>query len=172
MKDFLMISNALHLIKNKKYKKIIWCRNNIELKNSKPIGFLPNGMKDKLLPFAMVIADHVGGEDNLNALIDNKKIEIEHLGFMRGRDIRDSIIICSEAENMTKEQIQLLIGRISKNSALWLNGDYHQVDDKVFEFNNGLTTAIDRLKGHKRFGFVKLKDVERSETAQMADLLD
>lgn len=171
-KDYLMISNALQLVKNKKYKKIIWCRNNIELKNSKPIGFLPNGIKDKLLPFAMIIADHVGGEDKLNAMIDNNKLEIQHLGFMRGRDIKDSIIMCSEAENMTKEQIQLLIGRVGKNSALWLNGDYHQVDDKVFEFNNGLMTAIERLKGQRRFGFVKLQDIERSETAKLADLLD
>lgn len=171
-KDFLMISNALQLIKNKKYKKIIWCRNNIELKNTKPIGYLPNGVRDKLLPFAMIIADHVGGEDKLNDLINNNKIEIQHLGFMRGRDIKDSIILCSEAENMTKEQIQLLIGRIGKNSALWINGDYRQIDDKAFEDNNGLLTVIDKLKGQDRFGYIRLERVERSDTARLADLLD
>lgn len=171
-KDFLMISNALQLIKNKKYKKIIWCRNNIELKNTKPIGYLPNGVRDKLLPFAMIIADHVGGEDKLNDLINNNKIEIQHLGFMRGRDIKDSIILCSEAENMTKEQIQLLIGRVGKNSALWINGDYRQIDDKAFEDNNGLLTVIDKLKGQDRFGYIRLERVERSDTARLADLLD
>ena len=171
-KDFLMISNALQLIKNRKYKKIIWCRNNIELKNTKPIGYLPNGVRDKLLPFAMIIADHVGGEDKLNDLINNNKIEIQHLGFMRGRDIKDSIILCSEAENMTKEQIQLLIGRVGKNSALWINGDYRQIDDKAFEDNNGLLTVIDKLKGQDRFGYIRLEQVERSDTARLADLLD
>lgn len=167
-----MISNALQLIKNRKYKKIIWCRNNIELKNTKPIGYLPNGVRDKLLPFAMIIADHVGGEDKLNDLINNNKIEIQHLGFMRGRDIKDSIILCSEAENMTKEQIQLLIGRVGKNSALWINGDYRQIDDKAFEDNNGLLTVIDKLKGQDRFGYIRLEQVERSDTARLADLLD
>ena len=171
-KDFLMISNALQLIKNRKYKKIIWCRNNIELKNTKPIGYLPNGVRDKLLPFAMIIADHVGGEDKLNDLINNNKIEIQHLGFMRGREIKDSIILCSEAENMTKEQIQLLIGRVGKNSALWINGDYRQIDDKAFEDNNGLLTVIDKLKGQDRFGYIRLEQVERSDTARLADLLD
>ena len=171
-KDFLMISNALQLIKNRKYKKIIWCRNNIELKNTKPIGYLPNGVRDKLLPFAMIIADHVGGEDKLNDLINNNKIEIQHLGFMRGRDIKDSIILCSEAENMTKEQIQLLIGRVGKNSALWINGDYRQIDDKTFEDNNGLLTVIDKLKGQDKFGYIRLEQVERSDTARLADLLD
>jgi predicted ribonuclease YlaK len=171
-KDYLMVSTALDLIKNHKYNKIMWVRNNIEVKNSKPIGFLPNGMKDKLLPFAMVMADHLGGVDGLELLITQQKIEIGHLGFMRGRDIKNTIIMCSEAENMTKEHIQLLIGRVGEGSALWLNGDYRQTDDNVFENNNGLIKSIERLKGNRKFGFVKLKTTERSETAQLADLLD
>ena len=171
-KDYLMVSTALDLIKNHKYDKIMWVRNNIEVKNSKPIGFLPNGMKDKLLPFAMVMADHLGGIDGLELLITQQKIEIGHLGFMRGRDIKNTIIMCSEAENMTKEHIQLLIGRVGEGSSLWLNGDYRQTDDNVFENNNGLIKSIERLKGNHKFGFVKLKTTERSETAQLADLLD
>ena len=171
-KDFLMISTALQLMKNNKYDKIMWVRNNIEVKNTKPIGFLPEGLNSKLLPFAMVMADHVGGESGLSMLIDSGKVEIQHLGFIRGRDIKNTIIICSEAENMTKEHIQLLIGRVGEGSTLWLNGDYRQVDDKVFESNNGLTTAIEKLKGNSKFGFVKLLKTERSETSAMADLLD
>lgn len=171
-KDFLMISTALQLMKNNKYDKIMWVRNNIEVKNSKPIGFLPAGIKDKLLPFAMVMADHVGGESGLQMLLDDGKVEIQHLGFIRGRDIKNTIIMCSESENMTKEHIQLLIGRVGEGSTLWLNGDYRQVDDRVFENNNGLTTAIEKLKGNNKFGFVKLIKTERSETSAMADLLD
>ena len=171
-KDFLMISTALQLLKNNKYDKIMWVRNNIEVKNSKPIGFLPAGIKDKLLPFAMVMADHVGGESGLEMLIEQGKLEIQHLGFIRGRDIKNTIIMCSESENMTKEHIQLLIGRVGEGSTLWLNGDYRQVDDRAFENNNGLTTAIEKLKGNNKFGFVKLLKTERSETSAMADLLD
>ena len=73
---------------------------------------------------------------------------------------------------MTKEQIQLLIGRVGKNSALWINGDYRQIDDKAFEDNNGLLTVIDKLKGQDRFGYIRLEQVERSDTARLADLLD
>ena len=80
--------------------------------------------------------------------------------------------MCSEAENMTKEHIQLLIGRVGVGSALWLNGDYKQTDDKVFENNNGLIKSIEKLKGNQKFGFVKLQTTERSETAKLADLLD
>lgn len=171
-KDFMMVTNALHLIKENKFDKIVWVRNNIEVKNSKPIGFLPDGLKDKLLPFAMPLADHVGGEDGLDLMIRQGRVEIQHLGFIRGRDIKNSIIICSESENMTKEHIQLLIGRVGDGSALWLNGDYKQVDELIFETNSGLVSAINKLKGNPLFAFVKLEKTERSETAALADLLD
>lgn len=171
-KDYLMTSAAIDLVMHGNYDKIMWVRNNVEVKDSKPLGFLPGDAFDKLLPFAMPLADHVGSIDGLQRFIENGQIEIEHLGYIRGRDIKHTIIMCSESENMTKEHIQLLLGRVGEGSALWLNGDYKQTDHKTFAENNGLMTAIDRLKGHPRFGYVKLLKTERSETAAMADLLD
>lgn len=171
-KDYLMTSAAVDQLERGKFDKIVWVRNNIEVKNSKPIGHLPGDYKDKLLPFAMPLADHLGGIEGLEYMLSNNKVELVHLGFIRGRDIKNSIIMCSEAENMTKEHIQLLLGRVGEGSSLWINGDYKQVDGDVFMKNSGLIIAVDKLKGHPRFGFVKLLKTERSETAAMADLLD
>ncbi len=171
-KDLLMSSAAIDLIEKGYFDKLVYVRNNIEVKNSKPIGHLPGSSNEKLLPFAMCLADHVGGVDGLSYMIEKGVVEVVHLGFIRGRDIKNSIILCSEAENLTKEHIQLLIGRVGEGSNLWINGDFKQTDLAVFERNNGLMTAIDRLKGHPRFGYVKLLKTERSETAAMADLLD
>lgn len=171
-KDFVMISNAVDMLKSNKYEKIVWVRNNIEVRNTNPIGFLPDGLKEKLLPFALPLADHLGGVAGLEIFMNQGKVEIQHLGFIRGRDIKNSIIYCSEAENMTKEHIQLLIGRVGEGSSLWLNGDFKQVDSDVFWSNNGLTVLISKLKGNKHFGVVRLIKSERSETAALADLLD
>ena len=171
-KDLLMSSAAIDLIEKGYFDKLVYVRNNIEVKNSKPIGHLPGSSNEKLLPFAMCLADHVGGVDGLSYMIEKGVVEVVHLGFIRGRDIKDSIILCSEAENLTKEHIQLLIGRVGEGSNLWINGDFKQTDLAIFERNNGLMIAIDRLKGHPRFGYVKLIKTERSETAAMADLLD
>ena len=171
-KDFLMTSTAVELLEKRKFDRIVWVRNTVEVKNSKPIGFLPGESNEKLLPFAMPLADHLGSVDELELMIRRGDIEIQHLGFIRGRDIRNSIIMCSEAENLTKEHVQLLLGRVGEGSVLWLNGDCRQTDDKVFEQNSGLTAAIDRLKGNKLFGYVHLAKTERSETAALADLLD
>jgi len=171
-KDYLMVTHAIQLIRQGKYDKLIWVRNNVEVKNTNAIGFLPDDMKNKLLPFAMPLADHLGGVSGLEMFIGQSKVEIQHLGFIRGRNITNSIIYCSESENMTKEHIQLLIGRVAEGSTLWINGDNKQIDDKVFEKNNGLSVLVDKLKGNVKFATVTLKKTERSETAALADMLD
>lgn len=171
-KTYLMVATALQHISDGKFDKIVWIRNNQEVKDTRAIGALPGEAYAKLLPFAMPIADHVGGIDGLEFLVKQDKVNIEHLGWIRGRSFENAIVMCSEAENLTKQHVQLLIGRIGKGSNLWLDGDFKQTDSKVFEENNGLNIAIDKLKGHRLFGYINLEKSERSETAALADLLD
>lgn len=171
-KDLVMSAHALNMIQRGLYDKLIFVRNNYGVKNSKEIGYLPGSIDDKLLPFAMPLADHVGGVEGLKMLIEQRKIELQHFGFIRGRDIKNSIVYVSEAENMTKEHIQLLIGRLAEGSTLWINGDFKQVDDVIFERNSGLKQLVNCLKGNELFGCVELNITERSKTAQLAALLD
>lgn len=171
-KDLIMIANALKLIDEGKFDKLLYVRNAIGVKDANDIGFLPGSKLEKLMPYAMPLADHLGGETGLEMQMMAGKIEIEHLGFIRGRDIKNTIIYVSEAENLTKEHVQLLIGRVGENSSLWMNGDFKQTDSTLFRMNNGLLSTVQKLAGHKRFGFVRLEKTERSETAAMADLLD
>lgn len=171
-KDYIMISNAMKLIEDGKFDKLVYVRNAVGVKDANDIGFLPGSKDEKLKPFAMVLADHLGGETGLDMQIMGGTIEIQHLGHIRGRDIKNSIIYCTEAENLTKEHVQLLMGRVGEGSALWMNGDFKQTDSAVFRMNNGLLSAVQKLAGHEKFGYVQLQKTERSETAAMADLLD
>lgn len=171
-KDFLMVNHAVDMIEKGKYDKIVWVRNNIEVKDTKEIGFLPGSMLEKVYPFAAILADCLGGEVALERAITDGWVEIQPLGFIRGRSFSRSIIYCSEAENLTKQHIQLLIGRVGEGSTLWINGDLRQIDDVAFERNNGIQKLIDKLTGNERFGTVYLPITERSETARLADLLD
>lgn len=171
-KDFLMINHAIDLIEKGKYDRIVWVRNTVEVKNSRSIGFLPGTANEKLMPYAGPLSDALGGDVALERAIIDGWVKLEHLGPIRGRSYKRSIIYCSEAENLTKEHIQLLIGRVGEDSVLWLNGDLRQIDDVVFESNNGLRKAIERLTGQHRFGVVYMPISERSETAKLADLLD
>lgn len=171
-KSYLMISNALKMVEDGRFDKLVFIRNPITVSNITEIGFLPGELESKLKPGAMVLADHLGGETGLDMQILAGNISIEYIGNIRGRDYKNCILYCTEAENLTKEHVQLLIGRISEGSELWLDGDYKQTDSPIFRNNNGLLTSVQKLAGHKKFGYVQLKKTERSETAAMADLLD
>lgn len=171
-KDFLMVNHAVDLIEKGKYDKIVWVRNNIEVKDTKELGFLPGSMLEKIYPFAAILADCLGGEVALERAITDGWVEIQPLGFIRGRSFQRSIIYCSEAENLTKEHIQLLIGRVGEGSSLWINGDLRQIDDVAFERNNGIQKLIEKVTGDEHFASVYLPITERSETARIADKLD
>lgn len=171
-KSYLMIAHALYFLNRGFFRKIVYVRNNIEVKNTEKLGSLPGEANSKLLPFLMPIADHCGGVEMLMDMIENEVIEPIHLGFMRGRDIKNSIIFCDECENLTREQVQLLIGRVAEGSELWLAGDLRQIDHRIFQENNGLRGLINGLVGEELFGMVKLLKSERSATARLADRLD
>jgi PhoH-like ATPase len=80
-------------------------------------------------------------------LLREGKLEVIPLAFLRGRSIRNSIIISSEAENLTKEHIQLLLGRVDEGSNLWLDADLKQRDKAAFDKSQGIETMIERLAG-------------------------
>ena len=171
-KTMLMVVHALDLISKEKFDKIVWVRNNIEVKDTTPLGALPGSAYEKLLPYVGPLADHVGDIEGIEQLIERGQLEVQHLGYIRGRDIKNSIIISTEAENLTKQHVQLLIGRVGEGSNLWIEGDYSQVDKKVFEENSGMKRAVDKLQGNELFGYVNLPQTERSATARLADKLD
>lgn len=171
-KTLLLVSNALEAIEKHKFEKIVWIRNNVQVKDTDALGALPGSELDKMLPYVMPFADHCGGVEGVKQLIDEGTLEVIPLGFLRGRSIRNAVIISSEAENLTKSHIQLLLGRVDEGSQLWLDADVRQRDREAFVKSAGLETTIDRLKGNPLFGYVHLEKSERSATAQLADLLN
>lgn len=171
-KTFLSCVYMAYALNNFPFEKIVFVRNNIEVKDSNPIGHLKGSYYDKMSVWAMPLADHLGGREELDKLVNDGKLEVEHLGFIRGRDFRNSIIYCTEAEHLTREHVQLLISRVGEGSILILEGDCKQIDKVAFEKDNGLEAAINRLKGQRLFAYVHLVESVRSDTAKLADLLD
>lgn len=171
-KTLIMANAALELIERGKFEKIVWVRNNVTVKDAPEIGYLPGTELDKMKPYLGPLCDHVGGEEGVNKLIEEGKLEVIPLGFLRGRSLRNSIVFCTECENLTKEHLQLLIGRIDEGSQLWVDGDLKQRDRQIFEKSAGLERMIEALEGHPLFAHVHLDKSERSEVAALADLLD
>lgn len=170
-KTMLLVSAALNLLKNGFYDKIVWIRNNVDVKDTKEIGCLPGEVIDKLIPYLGPFIDHVG-ETEVESMINNGSLIVEPLQFLRGRNFERTIIMCSEAENLTKEHIQLIIARAAEGSIVMFDADNRQRDKAIFEKSKGIETMIERFKGNKLFGYVHLVKGERSATASLADILN
>ena len=171
-KTLAMTNAALELIERGKFERIVWVRNNVSVKDAPEIGYLPGTEIDKLMPYVMPLADHAGGEEGIRKMLEDGTLEVIPLGHLRGRSLRNSIVFCTECENLTKQHIQLLMGRIDEGSQLWLDGDTKQRDRAIFEQSAGLEKMIERLAGNKLFAHIHLEKSERSEVAALADLLD
>lgn len=171
-KDHLMFNEALAQIEAGAYNKIVYVRPNVTVANVPDIGFLKGDLSEKLNWTLGPLIDKVGGQDNIDRLINNEQLEVAPLLFIRGRSFDNSIIYVSEGQNMTTEIVKLLVSRVGANSILLINGDTHQTDKRVFEQDNGINTMIEKLVGNPLFGFVYLPISERSEVASLADKLD
>jgi len=139
----------------------------------KDIGFLPGTMQEKMLPWLMPIQDNLkflmGDKTSLEMYIENGKIEIEALTYIRGRSISDAFIIIDEAQNLTRHEIKTIITRIGENTKIVLTGDIEQIDNiYVNETSNGLAHAVESFKNYKIAGHITFRKGERSELATLA----
>ena len=170
-KTLILVSAALEALKNGRFERIVWIRNNVDVKDTKDLGALPGEVIDKLLPFLGPFIDHAG-EASVRTMLNKGTLVVEPLQSLRGRNFDNTLIMCSEAENLTKEHIQLIIARAAEGSEVWFDADNRQRDKASFEKSKGIETLIERFAGQELFGYVHLIKSERSKTAAMADLLN
>ena len=143
----------------------------------KDIGFLPGSMEEKMLPWLAPIQDNLKnlmGNDKitLDMYMEEGKIEIEAMTFIRGRSIANAFIIIDEAQNMTKHEIKTVLTRVGEGTKIVLTGDIEQIDNVYLdETTNGLTYVIDRFKEQNSSGHITLIKGERSQIATLASKL-
>ena len=105
----------------------------------------------------------------LEMYMDNGKIEIEALTYIRGRSISNAYIIIDEAQNLTQHELKTIITRVGEGTKIVLTGDVEQIDNiYIDEVTNGLTYGVEKLKDHRITGHITLKRGERSELATLA----
>lgn len=171
-KTMACVVAALQAIEEGKFEKIVFVRNNVQVKDTDNLGALPGDIDNKMLPYLLPFADHCGGLEGIKRLVEEGRLEVIPLAYLRGRSIRNAIIYSMESENLTKEHIQLIIGRVDEGSQVWFDGDLKQRDKGVFEKSQGLERMIERLQGDSLFGYVHMPKVERSVVAALADKMD
>ncbi len=129
-KTLLACQVALDGLIRRHYSKIIITRPTV---SKEEIGFLPGDLREKMDPWIQPIYQNMYAlydKVKVEKLIEDGKIEIVPLAFMRGRTFLDSCIIVDEAQNVTHEQMEMISTRIGLRSKMIICGDDHQVDLK------------------------------------------
>ena len=129
-KTLLAVQVALDGLLRRHYEKIIITRPTV---SKEEIGFLPGDLREKMDPWIQPIYQNMFAlydKVKVEALIEDGKIEIVPLAFMRGRTFLDSCIIVDEAQNVTHDQMEMIATRIGLRSKMIICGDDHQTDLK------------------------------------------
>lgn len=165
-KTSLTVRTALKLFNKDMYENIIVTRPKIESGfKEEHLGTLPGDVQEKYTPYLKPF------EDN-STPNQFKMFEVQPLSTIKGRDIKNTIFIVDEAQDINPEKMPMIIERLGENSKLVLLGDPNQIDNRYLnKYNNGLTFTINNLKGNPHFGCVKLEENERSEVAMLGEEL-
>lgn len=143
-KTLFSCQESLNLLCHKKIQKIVLTRPTISVEDEQ-IGFLPGSLEEKMSPWTRPFFDNLlefYSPHDLQRLLQENKIEICPLGFMRGRTFRDCIIILDEAQNTTPTQMKMILTRIGHNCKMIVVGDAKQSDIVGI---NGLVDFLYRL---------------------------
>ena len=137
---------ALDMLFTKQVERIIITRPTV---SKEDIGFLPGDIREKMDPWLAPIYHNLHmlyNKDKIAKELDNGNIEIVPFAFMRGRTFLKAFVIVDEAQNVTHNQMETVIGRLGKGSKMVICGDMAQID----------------LKDKRETGFSFLSRIEES----------
>jgi len=142
-KSYIATAYAAEQLYYKRIDKLIITRPAVEAEES--LGFLPGELEDKYAPYLMPIRDILDkllGKSFVEYCLKVGYIEAVPIAYMRGRTFDNAICLIDEAQNVTPNQMKLILSRIGDNCKFIVDGDVSQKDIKGY---SGLEDAIDRL---------------------------
>ena len=151
--------------------------------SNKEIGFLPGDIKSKITPFMEPLYDNLkfiqsqykeneSGSRSITEWLDNERLYVTPLAYIRGRSISNVFFIIDEAQNLTPHEVKTIITRAGEGTKIVFTGDIYQIDTPYLDSqSNGLSYLIDKIKNHPIYAHVRLERGERSELANLANEL-
>ena len=174
-KTHLALGYLFHLLERGRIDKIIIFCNTVATKNSAKLGFYPGTRDEKLLDSQIgnLLASKLGGKIAVEQMINEEKILLLPMSDIRGYDTSgmNAGIYISEAQNLDVPLLKLALQRAGDDAIFILDGDTKsQVDMVDYEgANNGMRRASKVFRGHDIYGEVELKQIHRSQIAQIAE---
>ena len=179
-KTLLALATALE--QRRLYRQIYVTRPVVPLSN-KDIGYLPGDIQSKLDPYMQPLWDnlklikgqfekHDSTPKRIDEMLENEKISIAPLAYIRGRSLSNIFFIVDEAQNLTPLEVKTVISRAGEGTKIVFTGDVHQIDTPYLDSeSNGLSYLIDKAKGDPLFAHITLEKGERSALANLASEL-
>ncbi len=128
-KTYLAVAVAVSKFTNGEVDRIVLSRPAVEA--GEKLGYLPGDMKDKVDPYMQplydALHDFLPGKQ-LSKLIEEKRIEIAPLAFMRGRTLSHAFVVLDEAQNASSMQMKMFLTRLGEGSRMAITGDKSQID--------------------------------------------
>jgi PhoH-like ATPase len=193
-KTLIALLSAYDMLRSGRVSRIEVYRLNAEA--GRELGFLPGDLGEKMAPWAKPIIDNLDfimrrlhgpsrwsnqlaehhaekkeppPHPTVESLLQSKALEIAPINYLRGRSIHDAVIIVDDGQNLTQEDMKLVLTRAGEGSRVILTGDPDQIDrGEITSLSNGLVQVVERFKGEACFGHLTMVDVVRSRIAELA----
>ena len=181
-----LLALAAALEQRRLYRQIFLARPIVPLSN-KDIGYLPGEVKAKLDPYmqpiydnlAVIMSHHGNGNGEgkpanhqIQQMIDEEKLTVSALPYIRGRSLNRIYFIVDEAQNLTPHEVKTIITRAGEGTKIVFTGDVFQIDHPYLDAqSNGLSYLIEKMQGQRLYAHVNLEKGERSKLAHLASEL-
>lgn len=184
-KTLLALACGMHKVyKEERYDKLLVARPVVPM--GRDIGYLPGEKDEKMAAWMQPIfdnleyllstrgspfdqADSKGPEQRIDKLMADRRLSLEALTYIRGRSIPNQFLIVDEAQNLTPHEVKTIVSRAGEGTKIIMTGDIGQIDNPYLDSSsNGLSNAVERMKGVGLVGHVTMIKSERSELASLA----
>jgi phosphate starvation-inducible PhoH-like protein len=159
-KTLLAVQIALDMFFRRKVDKIIMTRPTVSNEDN---GYLPGSLQEKMEPWLVPIRSNMRKVYNKPPILEKmekeEEIELVSLAHFRGRTFDNAVVIVDEFQNLTKQQLSMVVGRLGKNSTMILTADSKQIDLK--NRNDSAVHEISKLKDSDFVYVVNLEDNHR-----------
>lgn len=177
-------AGMMKVFNEERYDKLLVARPIMPL--GRDIGYLPGDKDEKLTAWMQPIFDNLSyllstrgshiqnaeshtTEQRIQKLLADGKLVLEPLTYIRGRSIPHQFMIVDEAQNLTPHEVKTIVSRVGEGTKIILTGDIGQIDNPYLDSSsNGLSYAVEKMKGLGVVGHVTLAKSERSELASIA----
>ena len=132
-KTYVSIYKALQdvLRRGTGYDKLIIINPTVDVGNEDKLGFLPGELQAKIQQYnesTFTILDKIIGKARAGKMIQDNKIEIGVLNFLRGTNLENCYVILDEAQNVSPMQMKTIMTRISDKCKMIIQADMSQCD--------------------------------------------